>query len=84
MVLLRNLYLGIFRRSSTFAVAVVVSAIAFETTLNNGAEALYRALNKGVGTRFLLPVLVYFNMYMSLLTNRLHRYRYSGLFVERY
>ncbi|XP_013859196.1 cytochrome b-c1 complex subunit 9 [Austrofundulus limnaeus] len=47
MALSKTLYKAIFRRSSTFAVAIVVSAVFFERVFDQGGDALFEYLNRG-------------------------------------
>lgn len=48
MTLGRQIYNALFRRTSTFALTIVVSALVFERAFDQGADALYDHLNKGV------------------------------------
>lgn len=43
----KNLYHAVFRRTSTFVIAVVVMAYPFERAFNVGTERYFRFLNKG-------------------------------------
>uniref|UniRef100_A0A8C5LUV1 Complex III subunit 9 n=1 Tax=Leptobrachium leishanense TaxID=445787 RepID=A0A8C5LUV1_9ANUR len=45
---LAALYRSLFRRTSTFALTVVVGAVLFERVFDQGADALYSHLNEGV------------------------------------
>lgn len=48
MALSRTLYNAIFKRTSTFAVTIVVSAVFFERVFDQGGDALFEHLNRGV------------------------------------
>ncbi|KAM8961182.1 cytochrome b-c1 complex subunit 9 [Pelodytes ibericus] len=41
------LYKSVFRRTSTFALAVVVGVLVFERGFEQGTEELYNHLNRG-------------------------------------
>ncbi|XP_059608800.1 cytochrome b-c1 complex subunit 9 [Phlebotomus argentipes] len=41
------LYKSVFRRTSTYAVGVLVSAFFFERAFDLGSETLFRQVNKG-------------------------------------
>ncbi|NXO32755.1 QCR9 protein, partial [Cisticola juncidis] len=47
MALLRQVYRSLFRRSSTFALSVVLGAVVFERIFDQGADALFEQLNQG-------------------------------------
>ncbi|NP_001184107.1 cytochrome b-c1 complex subunit 9 [Taeniopygia guttata] len=47
MVLLRQVYASLFRRSSTFALSIVLGAVLFERAFDQGADALFEQLNEG-------------------------------------
>ncbi|NWU92928.1 QCR9 protein, partial [Upupa epops] len=47
MVLLSRAYALLFRRSSTFALTVVLGAILFERAFDQGADAIFDHLNEG-------------------------------------
>ncbi|NWU01990.1 QCR9 protein, partial [Urocynchramus pylzowi] len=47
MVLLRQIYSSLFRRSSTFALSIVLGAVLFERAFDQGADALFEQLNEG-------------------------------------
>lgn len=48
MVLLRRVYGSLFRRSSTFALSIMLGAVLFERAFDQGADALFEQLNEGV------------------------------------
>ncbi|XP_061459122.1 cytochrome b-c1 complex subunit 9 [Rhineura floridana] len=47
MALGRQVYNLLFRRTSTFALTIVVGALVFERAFDQGADALFEHLNKG-------------------------------------
>nr|XP_056715598.1 cytochrome b-c1 complex subunit 9 [Euleptes europaea] len=47
MALGRQLYHLLFRRTSTFALTIIVGAVVFERVFDQGADALYDHMNKG-------------------------------------
>ncbi|NWJ04326.1 QCR9 protein, partial [Crypturellus undulatus] len=47
MALLARAYGTLFRRSSTFALSVVLGAVLFERAFDQGADALFEHLNQG-------------------------------------
>ncbi|KAK7087615.1 hypothetical protein V1264_021642 [Littorina saxatilis] len=47
MSFLNKVYQAVFRRTSTFALAVVTGAFFFERGFDQGAEALFRYVNRG-------------------------------------
>ncbi|NXR92864.1 QCR9 protein, partial [Hypocryptadius cinnamomeus] len=47
MVLLRQVYASLFRRSSAFALSIVLGAVLFERAFDQGADALFEQLNEG-------------------------------------
>ncbi|KAM3661594.1 cytochrome b-c1 complex subunit 9 [Ammospiza nelsoni] len=47
MVLLRRVYESLFRRSSTFALSIMLGAVLFERAFDQGADALFEHLNEG-------------------------------------
>ncbi|XP_042309190.1 cytochrome b-c1 complex subunit 9 [Sceloporus undulatus] len=47
MALGRQVYNLLFRRTSTFALTIVVGALVFERGFDQGADALFEHLNKG-------------------------------------
>lgn len=44
----RTIYNAVFKRTSTFALAVIATAFFFERTVDLGAEKLFEEVNKGV------------------------------------
>lgn len=48
MALLRQAYSALFRRTSTFALTVVLGAVLFERAFDQGADAIFEHLNEGV------------------------------------
>ncbi|NP_001289407.1 cytochrome b-c1 complex subunit 9 [Danio rerio] len=47
MALSKTVYNLLFRRSSTFAVTVVVGAVFFERLFDQGGNALFESINRG-------------------------------------
>ncbi|XP_015280823.1 PREDICTED: cytochrome b-c1 complex subunit 9 [Gekko japonicus] len=47
MALGRQVYNLLFRRTSTFALTIVVGVVFFERVFDQGADALYEHMNKG-------------------------------------
>ncbi|XP_065548594.1 cytochrome b-c1 complex subunit 9 [Lathamus discolor] len=47
MALLRQAYSALFRRTSTFALSIVLGAVLFERVFDQGADALFERLNEG-------------------------------------
>ncbi|XP_048369940.1 cytochrome b-c1 complex subunit 9 [Sphaerodactylus townsendi] len=47
MALGRQVYNLLFRRTSTFALTIVVGALFFERVFDQGADALYEHMNRG-------------------------------------
>ncbi|NXF24673.1 QCR9 protein, partial [Rhodinocichla rosea] len=47
MVLVRRVYESLFRRSSTFALSIMLGAVLFERAFDQGADALFEQLNEG-------------------------------------
>uniref|UniRef100_A0A8C3H2E3 Cytochrome b-c1 complex subunit 9 n=1 Tax=Corvus moneduloides TaxID=1196302 RepID=A0A8C3H2E3_CORMO len=43
-----TVYGSLFRRTSTFALSVVLGAVLFERAFDQGADALFERLNEGV------------------------------------
>lgn len=48
MALLRQAYSSLFRRTSTFALSIVLGAVVFERAFDQGADAIFEHLNEGV------------------------------------
>lgn len=48
MALLRQAYSALFRRTSTFALTIVLGAVLFERAFDQGADAIFEHLNEGV------------------------------------
>ncbi|NXT76511.1 QCR9 protein, partial [Zapornia atra] len=46
-VLLRRVYSALFRRTSTFALTIVLGAVVFERAFDQGADAIFERLNEG-------------------------------------
>nr|XP_032624177.1 cytochrome b-c1 complex subunit 9 isoform X1 [Chelonoidis abingdonii] len=51
MPLRSRLYNVFFRRTSTFALTIVLGALVFERAFDQGADAFYERLNHGVRRR---------------------------------
>ncbi|XP_029474996.1 cytochrome b-c1 complex subunit 9 [Rhinatrema bivittatum] len=47
MALASSMYRLLFRRTSTFALTIVVGAVVFERVFDQGADALFEHLNRG-------------------------------------
>ncbi|XP_053136058.1 cytochrome b-c1 complex subunit 9 [Hemicordylus capensis] len=47
MAFVRQVYSVLFRRTSTFALTIVVGTLIFERAFDQGADALFDHLNKG-------------------------------------
>ncbi|KAM9451392.1 cytochrome b-c1 complex subunit 9 [Clarias gariepinus] len=47
MALARNIYNLLFKRTSTFAVTIMVGAVFFERVFDQGGDALFEGLNRG-------------------------------------
>lgn len=47
MSLANTLYQAVFRRTSTFSLAIICGAFFFERAFDVGAEFLYDSINKG-------------------------------------
>lgn len=50
MSLGRTIYNALFRRTSTFAVTIIVGAFAFERVFDEGMDNLWENMNRGVST----------------------------------
>jgi len=48
MALARTIYSLLFRRTSTFAVTIVLGAVLFERAFDQGGDALFEQINRGV------------------------------------
>uniref|UniRef100_A0A8C8AHM1 Complex III subunit 9 n=1 Tax=Otus sunia TaxID=257818 RepID=A0A8C8AHM1_9STRI len=48
MALVRQAYGALLRRSSAFALTVVLGAVLFERAFDQGADAIFEHLNEGV------------------------------------
>nr|XP_014354560.1 PREDICTED: cytochrome b-c1 complex subunit 9 isoform X1 [Latimeria chalumnae] len=48
MALSRQVYNLLFRRTSTFALTIMVGAVLFERIFDQGGDALFEQLNRGV------------------------------------
>ncbi|XP_072518223.1 cytochrome b-c1 complex subunit 9 [Salminus brasiliensis] len=47
MALAKSVYNLLFRRTSTFAVTIMVTAVAFERTFDLAGDAVFESLNRG-------------------------------------
>ncbi|XP_056147004.1 cytochrome b-c1 complex subunit 9 [Lampris incognitus] len=47
MALVKSVYNLLFRRTSTFAVTIMVSAVLFERMFDQGGDAIFEQLNQG-------------------------------------
>ncbi|XP_042661718.1 cytochrome b-c1 complex subunit 9 [Tyto alba] len=47
MALLGRVYGALFRRTSTFALTIVLGAVLFERAFDQGADAIFEHLNEG-------------------------------------
>lgn len=48
MALTRSVYNLLFRRTSTFAVTIMVGAVFFERIFDQGGDAIFDQMNRGV------------------------------------
>ena len=44
-----SVYQNVFRRTSTFALSILVGAFAFERVFDQGADYIFEVKNQGVG-----------------------------------
>ncbi|KAG7245643.1 hypothetical protein CRUP_021919, partial [Coryphaenoides rupestris] len=47
MALARTVYSMLFRRTSTFAVTIILGAVVFERIFDQGGDALFEQINRG-------------------------------------
>ncbi|XP_068190635.1 cytochrome b-c1 complex subunit 9 [Antennarius striatus] len=47
MSFVKTVYRSLFRRTSTFAVGILVGAVIFERVFDQGSDALFEELNRG-------------------------------------
>ncbi|TMS08755.1 cytochrome b-c1 complex subunit 9 [Larimichthys crocea] len=47
MSLTKSVYNLLFRRSSTFAITVIVGAVFFERVFDQGGDAIFEQMNRG-------------------------------------
>ncbi|XP_073681168.1 cytochrome b-c1 complex subunit 9 [Garra rufa] len=47
MALTRSVYNLLFRRTSTFAITIMVGAVVFERVFDQAGDALYENINRG-------------------------------------
>lgn len=50
MALAKSVYNLLFRRTSTFAITIMVGAVFFERMFDQGGDAIFESLNRGVST----------------------------------
>lgn len=48
MALVSAIYQNLFRRTSTFAITIMVGAVFFERIFDQGGDAIFEQLNRGV------------------------------------
>lgn len=48
MALAKTVYNLLFRRTSTFAVTIMVGAVLFERVFDQGGDAIFEQMNRGV------------------------------------
>lgn len=48
MALANSIYQTLFRRTSTFAITIMVGAVFFERMFDQGGDAIFEQLNRGV------------------------------------
>ena len=48
MALAKSVYNLLFRRTSTFAITIMVGAVVFERMFDQGGDAIFEQLNRGV------------------------------------
>lgn len=53
MALANTVYRLLFRRTSTFAVTIMVGAVVFERVFDQGGDALFESMNRGVSALLL-------------------------------
>ncbi|XP_056289271.1 cytochrome b-c1 complex subunit 9 [Pseudoliparis swirei] len=47
MALVKTVYNLLFRRTSTFAITIMVGAVLFERVFDQGGDALFEEINRG-------------------------------------
>lgn len=52
MSLTKSVYNLLFRRTSTFAITIMVGAVFFERLFDHGGEAVFEQMNRGVSQGF--------------------------------
>lgn len=52
MALAKSVYNLLFRRTSTFAVTIMVGAVLFERVFDQGGDAIFEQMNRGVSACF--------------------------------
>lgn len=52
MALVKSVYHLLFRRTSTFAVTIMVGAVLFERVFDQGGDAIFEQINRGVSVFF--------------------------------
>lgn len=64
MSLGRTVYNALFRRTSTFAVTIIVGAFAFERVFDEGMDNLWENMNRGVSKCFVYKLTITFAVYI--------------------
>lgn len=52
MALAKSVYNLLFRRTSTFAITIMVGAVFFERLFDQGGDAIFEQMNRGVSASF--------------------------------
>lgn len=52
MALAKSVYNLLFRRTSTFAITIMVGAVFFERLFDQGGDAIFEQMNRGVSVSF--------------------------------
>lgn len=58
MALAKSVYNLLFRRTSTFAVTIMVGAVLFERLFDHGGETIFEQMNRGVSVSFSVLMVV--------------------------
>ncbi|XP_078083151.1 cytochrome b-c1 complex subunit 9 [Mustelus asterias] len=51
MALVRQVYNFMFKRSSTFALSIILGAVLFERVFDQAGDAMFERINQGVSVR---------------------------------
>lgn len=58
MSLAKSVYHLLFRRTSTFAITIMVGAVFFERLFDQGGDAVFEQMNRGVSLPFAVKMLL--------------------------